>query len=282
MILAYSYQDKKGKYYHPSDIEDKDGKAVLKTTGEVLKSQIEKMSKSKLNVVNPDDVIDQYGADAMRLYELFMGPLDQVKPWQMDGVDGVYRFLCRLWRLIFDEHTGELNEKIVNEPAENFLDLNKILHQSIKKVEEDTENLRFNTAISQLMIFLNAATSAPKISIEIVLDFLKIVAPYAPHIAEELWDVLSKKANQSCDLIAWEKWPVYNKDLCVDDEVTVVVMVNGKKRDDLKVAKGLSKEQLQEKALASEKLKNYLANFAPGKPPKKIIIVPDKLVNIVI
>jgi len=271
MILAYSYQDAQGKYYHPDDVEERDG-AYFSGEAEVS-TQIEKMSKSKLNVVNPDDVISEYGADAMRLYELFMGPLEQQKPWQTTGVEGVYRFLQRTWRLIVDEHTGELTRKLTDDPAGNEAELQRTLHKTIKKVEEDTEALQMNTAISQMMVFVNEATQAASLPREMVGDFLCVLAPYAPHLAEELWHRLGQEG-----LIAHAQWPSWDPSLVVDDTITVVVQVNGKKRDELAVARDADRETLEQLALASDKAQRFLE----GKEPRKVIVVPGRLVNIVV
>jgi leucyl-tRNA synthetase len=161
MVLAYSYRDSRGKYYHPNDVEElDDGRVLAVATGEELTAQVEKMSKSKLHVVNPDEVIDRYGADAMRLYEMFMGPLEVQKPWQMKGVEGVNRFLQRVWRLVVDEKSGELNLKLADAAAGSAPELERALHKTIQKVTEDTEALRMNTAIAQMMIFVNQATAS--------------------------------------------------------------------------------------------------------------------------
>jgi leucyl-tRNA synthetase len=273
MILAFSYQDEQGKYYGPDDVEEKDGKPFAKSTGRALKSQIEKMSKSKLNVFSPDDVIDQYGADAMRLYELFMGPLDQVKPWQMEGVDGVYRFLTRVWRLMVNTDNGEPAAKLTDAAPESEPELWKRLHQTTKKVKEDTLALRFNTAISQMMIFANEATSAKTLPKEIAIRFVQVVAPYAPHLAEELWQRLGQTG-----FVSLADWPEHDEKLCVEDEVTIVIQVNGKKRDELKVSVTTPKDEIEKMALASEKTQKFLE----GKSPRKVIVVPKRLVNIVV
>lgn len=280
MILAYSYQNEAGKYFHPDDVEAATGDAkkaghshVVKASGEPVASKIEKMSKSKLNVVSPDEVIDQYGADAMRLYELFMGPLDQTKPWQMDGVEGVSRFLARVWRLVVDEHTGELSTKINDEAASSVPDLEKQLHRTIKKVGEDTEGLRFNTAIAAMMGFVNDATSAKTLPRAILFPFLRALSPYAPHLAEELHARLGGEG-----LLASADWPEHDEALCVDDTVTLGVQVNGKRRDEIEVAKDASKDEVEKVALESERVQKFL----DGKTPKKVIVVPGRLVNIVV
>lgn len=280
MILAYSYQNDAGKYFHPDDVELASGAAknnghthVVKESGEPVSSKIEKMSKSKLNVVSPDEVVDQYGADAMRLYELFMGPLDQTKPWQMDGVEGVSRFLSRVWRLVVDEHTGEISAKINDDDASSVADLEKQLHRTIKKVGEDTEGLRFNTAIAAMMAFVNDATSAKVLPRSILFPFLRTLAPYAPHLAEELHARLGGEG-----LLADADWPSHDEALCVDDTVTLGVQVNGKRRDEIEVAKDAPKDEVEKVALASERVQKFL----DGKEPKKVIVVPGRLVNIVV
>jgi leucyl-tRNA synthetase len=271
MILAYSYQDAQGKYYHPSDVSERDERFFADDVE--LETQVEKMSKSKLNVVNPDDVIGEYGADAMRLYELFMGPLEQQKPWQTTGVEGVYRFLQRTWRLIVDEHEGELAARLTDAAPDSEPALEKVLHRTIKKVQEDTEGLQMNTAISQMMIFVNEATQAKSLPKETASTFLRVLSPYAPHLCEELWSRLGMEG-----LVAHADWPDYDAALCVDDTITLVVQVNGKKRDELEVPKDADREELERLALASERTQRFLE----GKEPRKVIVVPGRLVNIVV
>ncbi|MEE2960504.1 MAG: leucine--tRNA ligase [Myxococcota bacterium] len=272
MILAYSYRDKSGKYYAPDQVDVTGTQPKSKVTGEELDSKIEKMSKSKLNVFSPDDVIDQYGADAMRLYELFMGPLEQVKPWQMAGVDGVLRFLQRVWRLGVDETTGNLNGKIQDVPASSSPDLQKILHQTIQKVEEDSENLRFNTAISQMMVFSNEATSAQILPKEILADFLKVLSPYAPHIAEEIWQRLGLQG-----LVCQSTYPTADPNIYQENTITVVIQINGKKRADFQAPVEAEKAALEKMALETEGIQKYLE----GKTIRKVIVVPGRLVNVV-
>lgn len=273
MILAYSYRDPRGKYHHPKDIEEKNGKPVLKSTGEPVETQIEKMSKSKLNVVNPDEVIDRYGADAMRLYELFMGPLEAVKPWQMDGVEGVYRFLGRVWRLVREEVAGNLNPKLCQDPPESAPELNKILHQTLKKVTEDIEGMRFNTAISQMMIFCNEAGRSEKIPAGLLKIFLKVLSPFAPHLAEELWQQLGET-----EFICRQTWPRWNPQLLEENTIPIIIQVNGKKRGKVEVAKEADRATVEAAALADEAIQRFIA----GKKPKKVIVVPGRLVNIVV
>jgi leucyl-tRNA synthetase len=272
MILAYSYQDARGKYHHPADVEERDGVAVLKRSGERLVSQVEKMSKSKLNVVSPDEVIDQYGADAMRLYELFMGPLDQVKPWQMSGVEGVSRFLQRVWRLVVDERTGALAERLREAPPESEPALNRALHRTIQKVLEDTEALRFNTAIAQMMIFVNEATGAATLPRAIVQMFLRVLAPYAPHVGEELWARLG-----GAELLARAAWPAHDAALCAEETLELAVQVNGKRRASITVPRDADPALIERLALASDGVVRSL----DGRAPRKVIVVPGRLVNIV-
>ena len=273
MILAYSFRDANGKYYSPEDVDNSGDKPVAKGTGLALDSKIEKMSKSRLNVVSPDEVIDQYGADAMRLYELFMGPLEQVKPWQMSGVDGVSRFLQRVWRLAVDENSGELQSRLTDAPGNSEADLWKTLHKTIKKVVEDTEAMRFNTAISQMMIFVNEATSSKTLPRETLSIFTRVLAPYAPHVCEEIWNRLG-----SDGLVSIADFPAHDEALCTEDTITLIIQVNGKKRDTLDAPKDASKQELEKLALASPNA----VKFLDGKEPKRVIVVPGRLVNIVI
>ena len=276
MILAYSYQDAAGKYVGPDEAKDVDfakGTAVQKDSGAALKVQVEKMSKSKKNVVDPLDVIADYGADALRLYELFMGPLEQVKPWQMAGVEGVSRFLARTWRLVVDEETGALSKKVTDAPSASEAALHKLLHKTIKKVKEDTEALRFNTAISAMMTFVNEATSATTLPKELLATFTQLLSPYASHLAEELWERLGRPG-----LVCQTSWPTHDEALCVDDTVMLGVQVNGKRRDEIAVPNDASDDEVQKIALASAAVQKFME----GKPAKKVIVVKGRLVNIVV
>jgi leucyl-tRNA synthetase len=273
MVLAYSYKDERGKYYPPGEVEERDGAAFAKGSGEKLVAQIEKMSKSKLNVFNPDEVIEQYGADAMRLYELFMGPLDQVNPWQMSGVEGVYRFLQRAWRLVVDEREGGASARLTDAGEESEPGLRRHLHATIAKVGADTEAMRFNTAIAQMMTFVNEATASATLPRPIVRAFLRLLAPYAPHLAEELWQRLGEN-----DLVAGAEWPAHDPALTIEDRVTLVVQVNGKRRDRIELARGAEAAEIEAAALRAEGVRRDLA----GRAPRKVIVVPDRLVNIVV
>ncbi|MEE8585289.1 MAG: leucine--tRNA ligase, partial [Acidobacteriota bacterium] len=273
MILAYSYRDEQGKYRHPHEVEEKDGRHRLKETGEKIKAQIEKMSKSKLNVANPDEVIDEYGADSMRLYELFMGPLELTKPWQTEGVEGVHRFLHRVWRLVVKEQDSSLSQRISQGPGPSQAGLWKTLHQTIKKVRVDTLNLRFNTAIAQMMIFVNEATVAKSLPRETLQTFLTLLSPYAPHIAEELWSRMGLQG-----LVCQQDWPEHDEGLIREKTVAIALQVNGKRRDEMEVPADTDKNRLEELALASEKVQKYLQ----GKTPRRVIVVPGRLVNVVV
>ncbi|MBC1558261.1 leucine--tRNA ligase [Listeria booriae] len=237
--------------------------------GMILGGNNEKMSKSRGNVVNPDDVVEQYGADTLRLYEMFMGPLEASIPWNANGLEGARKFLDRVWRLFIEEETGEINTKIT--PEAN-IDLEKSYHQMVKMVTEHYENLRFNTGISQLMIFINdsyKATTVPKAYAE---GFVQLLSPIAPHLAEELWHRLGHT-----ETITYEAWPTFDESKLVEDEVEIVLQVNGKVRAKVTVAKDLSREALEELARDNDKIKEEIA----GKTVRKVIAVPGKLVNIV-
>jgi leucyl-tRNA synthetase len=273
MILAYSHQDDAGKYYGYDDVAEKDGKYFSKATGVPMKTQIEKMSKSRFNVVSPDDVVRDYGADSLRLYELFMGPLEQVKPWQMAGVEGVSRFLGRTWRLVVNEEDNSLSKKVTDAPASSEPALQKLLHKTMKKVLEDTEGLRFNTAISQMMMFVNEATSANTLPRELLLQFCEVLSPYASHIAEELWSRLGGEG-----LVCQRPWPKHDDALVVDDAITLGVQVNGKRRDEITVPTAASDDEVKAIALASPTVQKFME----GQPAKKVIVVKGRLVNIVV
>lgn len=237
--------------------------------GMILGENNEKMSKSKGNVVNPDDIVESHGADTLRLYEMFMGPLEASIAWSTKGLDGARRFLDRVWRL-FVEENGELNPKIVDNPETDTLE--RVYHQTVKKVTEDYEALRFNTAISQLMVFINEAYKAPILPKAYMEGFVKLLSPVCPHIAEELWEKLGHN-----NTIAYEAWPAYDEAKLVEDEVEIVIQVNGKVRTKLHVPADATKEQLEQLAMEDEKIKEQIE----GKTVRKVIAVPGKLVNIV-
>ncbi|MED0873958.1 leucine--tRNA ligase [Bacillus mobilis] len=234
--------------------------------GMILGENNEKMSKSKGNVVNPDDIVASHGADTLRLYEMFMGPLDASIAWSENGLDGARRFLDRVWRL-FVQDNGELSEKITDAPNK---ELEKAYHQTVKKVTEDYAELRFNTAISQMMVFINDAYKAETLPKEYVEGFVKMLAPVAPHIGEELWSKLGYN-----ETITYASWPTFDESKLVEDEVEIVVQVMGKVRAKLTMSKDASKEEMEQLALEA------IQDQIEGKTVRKVIVVPGKLVNVV-
>lgn len=240
----------------------------LYNQGMILGENNEKMSKSKGNVVNPDDIIVSHGADTLRLYEMFMGPLDVDAAWSTTGLGGARRFLDRVSRFIMDED-GVISEKITNESTP---ELDRVYHETVKKVTNDVENLHFNTAISQMMVFVNEAYKVEKVSKEYTEGFIKLLSPFAPHLSEELW---SRLGNENS--LRYADWPTYEEKFLVDDEVEIVVQVMGKVRAKINVAKDIAKEDLEKLATEHEKVQEWL----DGKTIRKIIVVPGKIVNIV-
>jgi len=241
----------------------------LVNQGMILGEDNQKMSKSRGNVVNPDDVVKQYGADALRLYEMFMGPLEQVKPWSMRGVEGVFRFLNRAWRLVCDEETGAVLAQDAD-PAEAAV---RSLHTAIRKVTQDIEGMKFNTAISAMMEFVNEATSWPVRPKSIMESFLLLLCPFAPHMAEELWQKLGHTTS-----IALEPWPAFDPALLVEDSVEIMVQVNGKLRGKVTLPAGSAQADVVGAAKAAATVVPHLA----GKAIRKEIYVPGKLVNLVV
>jgi leucine--tRNA ligase len=266
MITSYAFQ-RKNKTLVPTDevreVPGKSGVFEEIATGEILERVIAKMSKSLKNVINPDEVIKEYGADSVRMYEMFMGPLEVSKPWSTQGLIGIHRFLEKVWAL---------GEKPLSK-NEAGADLTKLLHKTIKKVSADTASLNFNTAISQMMIFVNELSKLNELPEAAWKDFVVMLSAYAPHLGEELWQKAGGKESVSRAI-----WPKWNEELCKDDTCTVVVQVNGKIRDKFEADVNESKENLEKTALATEGAKRYLE----GKTPAKVIVVPNKLVNIVV
>ena len=271
----------------------------LVNQGLILGEDGQKMSKSRGNVVNPDDVLVEYGADAFRLYEMFMGPLEMVKPWNTQGVSGVYKFLGRVWRLFVDEQSevefeqaetvatetqrhGELLDSIklhaaIKDSAPTPAQL-KTLHACIKKVTEDLDGMRFNTAISAMMVFVNDAMTWETKPISVLKTFLQLLAPFAPHLAEELWAKLETFNLQPSTSLAYSPWPTFDPTLLVESVIEIPVSVNGKMRDVIKVAADADNATIEALAKASEKVQQFME----GKTIKKIIVVPKKMVNIVV
>ena len=272
MITSFAYQRKNKTLVPVDEVEQKeDGNWYEKATGEKLEQVVAKMSKSLKNVVNPDDEIRSYGADSVRMYEMFMGPLTMSKPWATQGIVGIHRFLEKVWALsekpLADiDINGKLEDK-------KLVSLRKTFTQTVKKVGDDTSSLNFNTAISQMMIFVNELSKFDAIPTAIWTDFVKILSPYAPHLGEELWEKLGNKKS-----IAYEAWPTYNEDFLKDDTKEIVVMVNGKLRDKFEAAPGSDDETLKTMAFDREGVKKH----TDGKEVVKVIVVKDKLVNIVV
>lgn len=241
----------------------------LVNQGMILGMNNEKMSKSRGNVINPDEIVNEQGADTLRVYEMFMGPLEATKPWNTNGVDGVYRFLSRVWRLFVDDN-GSLNSKIQQVAGDEAF--RRTWHKSLKKVGEDYEALRFNTAISQMMIFVNDAYKTDVLPKQAMTNFVQMLSPIAPHIAEELWEKLGYEGS-----VSYVAWPEYDVSLTVDAEVEIVVQVSGKIADRISIPADLDEAAMQELALNSDKVKALIE----GKTVRKIIVVKGKLVNIV-
>ncbi len=272
MITSFAFQRKNKTLVPVDEVEQKaDGKYYEKATGEELEQIVAKMSKSLKNVVNPDDEIKAYGADSVRMYEMFMGPLTMSKPWSTQGIVGIHRFLEKVWAVsekpMCDiDISGKLEDKAL-------VSVRKTFAQTVKKVTEDTATLNFNTAISQMMIFINEVSKLPQIPKVMWADFVKILSPYAPHLGEELWQKLGNNGT-----IAYVQWPSFNEDFTKDDSKTIVVMINGKLRDKFEVSAGTAKEELEKLACATEGARKYME----GKTVVKTVVVQDKLVNIVV
>ncbi|MFA5865613.1 MAG: leucine--tRNA ligase [Phycisphaerae bacterium] len=271
MILSFSYKDSRGAYVNTHDIDLSGDKPKHKVTGEILVESVEKMSKTLGNVINPDEVVAQYGADTLRLYEMAMGPLQATKPWNTRDVSGVHRFLNRVWRMIVDTDTGELHSSIKSvEPPEDEL---RLLHKTIKKVTGDIETMSFNTAISAMIIFVNEMLSRSAKSKSVMEKFLLVLSPFAPHIAEELWQRLGHAQS-----LAYEPWPAFDEHLAQDTMIEVPIQINGKLRSKLMVPADIDEESLKQKVLADEKVRQAVA----GKQIRKMIFAKNRLVNLVV
>ena len=272
MITSFAFQRKNKTLVPTDEVEQKeDGKYYEKATGEELEQIVAKMSKSLKNVVNPDDEIKAYGADSVRMYEMFMGPLTMSKPWSTQGIVGIHRFLEKVWSVSEKpmndiDISGKLEDKALISARKTFA-------QTIKKVTDDTATLNFNTAISQMMIFINEISKLPEIPKAMWSDFVKVLSPYAPHLGEELWQKLGNS-----NTIAYEKWPVFSEDFAKDDSKTIVVMVNGKKRDTFEAPVDTDQETLKNMAFDREAVKK----FTDGHEIVKTIVVPNKIVTIVV
>ena len=255
-----------------TDLQKQGDSFVLKSHPDVrVSARAFKMSKSRGNVINPDDIVKEYGADALRLYEMFMGPLTQVKPWSMKGVEGVFRFLSRVYRLVLDEETGALSPRLSDgEPTKAQ---QRALHAAIKKVSGDIEGMEYNTAISAMMIFVNEAQAWEQLPRSMLSAFIQILSPFAPHLAEELWSRLGHPATLAC-----EPWPVWNEAVLREDEIEIPVQINGKVRGRIRVATEAAEAAVLAQALACPEVAPYLA----GKEIKKKIFIPKRMVNLVV
>ena len=272
MITSFAFQRKNKTLVPTDEVEQKeDGKYYEKATGEELEQIVAKMSKSLKNVVNPDDEIKAYGADSVRMYEMFMGPLTMSKPWSTQGIVGIHRFLEKVWAV----SEKPMNDIDISRKLEDkaLISARKTFAQTIKKVTDDTATLNFNTAISQMMIFINEISKLPEIPKAMWSDFVKVLSPYAPHLGEELWQKLGNN-----NTIAYESWPVFSEDFAKDDEKTIVVMVNGKKRDTFDAPVDTDQETLKKMAFDREAVKK----FTDGHEIVKTIVVPNKIVTIVV
>ena len=234
----------------------------------ILGENNEKMSKSKGNVVNPDDIVERYGADTLRMYEMFMGPLDASSTWSEGGIEGSRKFLDRIWRLLLDEN-DKMRDRIT---TVNTHELDQVYHQTVKKVTEDYDNLHFNTAISQMMIFINEAYKVDALPFEYVTGFIQLLAPIAPHFSEELWVKLGKPEG-----ISYVAWPTYDEAFLVEDEIEVVFQINGKVKTKEMVPSDISNDDMIAMALENSIIKEGIE----GKTVRKTIAIPGKLVNVV-
>jgi len=272
MITSFAYQRKNRTLVPVDEVEQReDGNFYEKATGEKLDQVVAKMSKSLKNVVNPDDEIKAYGADSVRMYEMFMGPLTMSKPWNTQGIVGIHRFLEKIWSL--SERPMEDIDISGHIEDRKLAALRKTFAQTVRKVTDDTTSLSFNTAISQMMIFINELSKLDVIPLSVWTDFVKILSPYAPHLGEELWRKLG-----NTDTVAYVRWPEVNGEFLKDDSKTIVVMVNGKLRDKFEAAPGTDGESLKAAAFALDGVRKH----TEGRQIVKTVVVPDKIVNIVV
>jgi leucyl-tRNA synthetase len=265
MILAFAYETATGAKVASDLVEEKEGKYFHTETGEELRQIVAKMSKSLKNVVNPDDVIDKFGADSLRLYEMFMGPLDERKPWAENGVKGVFNFLNKAYYFFAN------TDNIVD--GDEDKEVAKLLHQTIQKVGHDIENMKFNTGISALMVFNNLAKKKGKVTRQTAETFARILAPYAPHLAEELWSIYGNN-----ETLAYEPWPEVDESLLQENTHEYPVSFNGKMRFKMELPLDLSKDEIEKAVLANETAQKWIGD----KTVRKFIFVPKKIINVVI
>lgn len=274
MILSYAYRDQRGALVATDRVEEKDDSTFLdRETGEPLDRIVAKMSKSLKNVIDPEGVVREYGADALRLYEMFMGPLEATKPWSMQGVNGVRNFLDRVWRLMIDARADEnvLIDSITKDAP--TADQNRVIHTTIQAVSRDIENLSFNTAIARMMEFVNFFTKESNRPQSAMETLVLLLAPFAPHMAEELWQALGHR-----DSLAYHPWPVYDESMTQASEIEVPLQVNGKLRAKIVIPAGSDEATLEQAARNHERLQELL----DGKSIVKVIVVRDRMVNFVV
>jgi len=263
-VHARSFRDASGRYYYPEEVEERDGEWFARADGARLETRVEKMSKTRYNVVRPEPLVEEYGADSLRLYELFMGPVEGNVVWQTEGISGTRRFLDRAWRL-FEAST---NSDFVDDEATE-----RLLHRTIAKVTTDLDALSLNTAVSQLMIFVNHALPTGGVSRDALSRFVRVLAPFAPHAAEEMWDALGGEG-----LVAHAPWPDYDPALCEEATATVVVQVNGRLRARIELSAPDDERAAREAALAHPAVRPWVE----GHEVARIVFVPGKLLNLVV
>ena len=271
-IQSFAYRDRRGITVGPDKVDERgDDQYVLKGSGEPVTRIIAKMSKALKNVVSPDGIVDEYGADTFRMYEMYMGPLEADKPWSTRDVPGLHKLCQRIWRLVIDEETDELTAALVDaEPEESAL---RALHKLTKRVTEDLEQLKFNTAIAAVFDFVNTMTAVKRRPRSVLETFVKVLAPFAPHLAEELWHRLGHSQT-----LAYEPWPDFDEKLARDNEVEIAIQVRGKIKSRAMVAADADEGTIQSVALADPKVVAAIG----GKPIRKVIVVKGRLVNIIV
>jgi leucyl-tRNA synthetase len=273
-VLAETGDEVKARWVPLGDVRWSDDRTPMHPTiaGLVLEEVVEKMSKSRGNVINPDDVVAEHGADAMRLYEMFIGPLEKAAPWSTDGISGVYRFLQRAFRLIVDDE-GDVDHTRPLVDGATTREQQRLIAETIVGVTEDIEHLSFNTAISKLMVFARDVTKDAALPRALADAFVLLLSPFAPHLAEELWQRLGHG-----ETLAYETWPVADPAGLTRDEITLAVQVNGKRRDEIVVAADADESTVRDVALALASVQRHLE----GRTPRKVIVVPGRLVSIVV
>ena len=279
MVQGQAFKAKSGRILAHKAVRFEGGKAYHPETGEELEPIVCKMSKSVGNVVNPDEIVQKWGADTLRLYLMYLGPLEVDKQWQEQAISGVHRFLHRTWRAFVGAETDNFDTTIRPHlmdtcGSKGDKEIERLLHQTVKKVTEDIERLSFNTALSQMFIFINKVTKNPTLLIrDQALKFLKLLSPFAPHIVEELWLRLGKT-----ELLSFAQWPEYDEDLATTDVVVIAVQVNGKLRGTFEAERGSAKESLIEQAKGLESVQRAVGH----KQIIREIVVPDRLLNLVL